>query len=69
MSQAINAGDRFRLPSGNVIEVLLPGRVDMGEYRCRYVEISPRPFVGEGVEFGDSCVLSVDFLIDLGDRV
>ena len=41
----------------------------MGEYRCRYVEISPRPFVGEGVEFGDSCVLSVDFLIDLGERV
>ena len=65
---AINAGDRFRLPSGNVIEVL-PGHVDMGEYRCRYVAISPRPFLGEGVEFGDSCVLSVDFLIDLGERV
>ena len=45
---AINAGDRFRLPSGNVVEVL-PGRVDMGEYRCKYVQISPRPFLGEGV--------------------
>ena len=65
---AINAGDRFRLPSGNTIEVL-PGRVDMGEYRCRYVEIKPRPFLGEGVEFGDSCTLSADFLIDLGERV
>lgn len=30
----INAGDRFRLPSGNTVEVL-PGRVDMGEYRCK----------------------------------
>lgn len=68
MSQEITAGDRFRLPSGNVVEVL-PGRVDMGEHRCRYVEIKPRPFLGEGVEFGDSCVLSVDFLIDLGERV
>lgn len=65
---AINAGDRFRLPSGNTVEVL-PGRVGMGEYRCKYVEISPRPFLGEGVEFGDSCVLSVDFLLDLGERV
>lgn len=68
MSQAINAGDRFRLPSGNTVEVL-PGRVDMGEYRCKYVQISPRPFVGDGVEFGDSCTLSADFLLDLGERV
>lgn len=66
MSQAIKVGDRFRLPSGNVVEVL-PGRVDMGEYRCRYVEISPRPFVGEGVEFGEQCTLSVDFLLELGE--
>lgn len=65
---AINAGDRFRLPSGNVVEIA-SNKHDLGEYRCRYVEISPRPFVGEGVEFGDSCVLSVDFLIDLGERV
>ena len=64
----ITAGDRFRLPSGNVVEVL-PGRVDGGEHRCRYVQISPRPFVGEVVEFGDSCTLSVDFLLDLGERV
>ena len=64
----IKAGDRFRLPSGNVIEVL-PGHADMGEYRCRYVEIKPRPFLGDGVEFGESCVLSVDFLLDLGERV
>ena len=34
----------------------------------KYVQISPRPFLGEGVEFGDSCVLSVDFLLDLGER-
>ena len=66
MSQAIKAGDRFLLPSGNVIEVLAGW--GLGEYRCRYVEISPRPFLGEGVEFGDSCTLSADFLIDLGER-
>ncbi len=65
---AINAGDRFRLPSGNVVEVTTQ-KADPGEYRCRYVQISPRPFVGEGVEFGDSCSLSTDFLLDLGERV
>ena len=65
---AINAGDRFRLPSGNVVEIA-NSKHDSGEYRCRYVEISPRPFLGEGVEFGDSCTLSVDFLLDLGERV
>lgn len=65
---AINAGDRFRLPSGNVVEVTR-GRAEPGEYKCRYVEISPRPFVGEGVEFGDSCTLPEDFLLDLGERV
>ena len=65
--KAITAGDRFLLPSGNVVEVL-PGRVDSGEYRCRYVQISPRPFLGEGVEFGDGCTLSVDFLLDFGVR-
>ena len=48
---AINAGDRFRLPSGNVVEVL-PGRVDMGEYRCKYVQISPRPFLFLSCLFG-----------------
>lgn len=64
----ITAGDRFRLPSGNVVEVL-PGRVAGWVYRCRYVQISPRPFVGQGVQFGDSCTLSVDFLLDLGERV
>ena len=64
----ITAGDRFRLPSGNIVEVL-PGRVDSGECRCCYVQISPRPFVGQGVQFGDSCVLSVDFLLNLGERV
>ena len=63
----ITAGDRFRLPSGNVVEVL-PGRVDSGEHRCRYVQISPRPFVGQGVQFGDGCTLSADFLLDLGER-
>ena len=68
MSQAIKAGDRFRLPSGNVVEVTTK-KADPGEYRCRYVQISPRPFVGEGVEFGDSCTLSADFLLDLGERV
>ena len=51
LSQEINAGDRFRLPSGNTVEVL-PGRVDMGEYRCRYVEISPRPFLFLSCLFG-----------------
>ena len=65
---AIKAGDRFRLPSGNVVEVI-NSKHDLGEYRCRYVQISPRPFVGDGVEFGDSCTLSADFLIDLGERV
>ena len=63
----ITAGDRFRLPSGNIVEVL-PGRVDSGEHRCRYVQISPRPFVGKGAQFGDSCTLSADFLLDLGER-
>ena len=65
---AINAGDRFRLPSGNTVEVL-PGRVDMGEYRCKYVQISRRPFLGERVQFGESCTLSVNFLLDLGEWV
>lgn len=68
MSQIIKAGDRFRLPSGNVIEVT-NGKNEPGEFRCKYVQISPRPFLGEGVEFGDSCSLSVDFLLDLGERV
>ena len=62
----ITAGDRFRLPSGNVVEVL-SGRMG-GVHRCRYVQISPRPFVGRGAQFGDSCTLSVDFLLDLGER-
>lgn len=65
---AIKAGDRFRLPSGNVVEVI-NSKHDLGEYRCRYVQISPRPFVGEGVEFGDGCTLSADFLLDLGERM
>ena len=65
---AIKAGDRFRLPSGNVFEVI-NSKHDLGEYRCRYVQISPRPFVGEGVEFGDGCTLSADFLLDLGERM
>lgn len=65
---AIKAGDRFRLPSGNVVEVI-NSKHDLGEYRCRYVQISPRPFVGEGVEFGDGCTLSADFLLDLGERL
>ncbi len=65
---AIKAGDRFRLPSGNVVEVI-NSKHDLGEYRCRYVQISPRPFVGEGVEFGDGCTLSADFLLDLGERI
>ena len=64
----IKAGDRFRLPSGNVVEVI-NSKHDLGEYRCRYVQISPRPFVGEGVEFGDGCTLSADFLLDLGERM
>ena len=64
----IKAGDRFRLPSGNVIEVT-NDHAEPGEYKCRYVQISPRPFLGEGVEFGDGCTLSVDFLADLGERV
>lgn len=64
----IKAGDRFRLPSGNVVEVI-NSKHDLGEYRCRYVQISPRPFVGEGVEFGDGCTLSADFLLDLGERL
>ena len=66
--EKITPGARFRLPSGNVVEVTR-GRADPGEFKCRYVEISPRPFVGEGVEFGDTCTLSVDFLNDLGERV
>ncbi len=65
---AIKAGDRFRLPSGNVVEVI-NSKHDLGEYRCRYVQISPRPFVGEGVEFGDGCTLSADFLLNLGERM
>lgn len=65
---AIKAGDRFRLPSGNVVEVI-NSKHDLGEYRCSYVQISPRPFVGEGVEFGDGCTLSADFLLDLGERI
>lgn len=65
---AINAGDRFRLPSGNVVEVT-GAKAEPGDFKCRYVEISPRPFLGEGVEFGDGCTLSADFLIDLGERV
>ena len=64
--KVITAGDRFLLPSGNVVEVR--GHLGDGEYRCRYVQISPRPFLGEGVEFGDGCTLSVDFLLDLGVR-
>ena len=61
-------GQPWHLPaSGNTVEITSKGRD--GEMRCTYVEISPRPFLGEGVEFGDSCVLSVDFLIDLGERV
>ena len=66
--KTVEAGQRFRLPSGNVVEVT-GAKAEPGEHRCRYVQISPRPFLGEGVEFGDSCVLSVDFLIDLGERV
>lgn len=64
----IKVGDRFRLPSGNVVEIA-SSKHDLGEYRCRYVQISPRPFLGKGVEFGDSCTLSADFLLDLGERL
>ena len=63
---AIKAGDRFRLPSGNVVEVI-NSKHDLGEYRCRYVQISPRPFVGEGVEFGDGGVDGEEFAVDFAD--
>ena len=65
--KSVEAGQRYRLPSGNVVEVT-GAKADPGEYRCRYVEISPRPFLGEGVEFGEQCTLSVDFLLELGER-
>lgn len=68
MSEEIKPGDRFRLPSGNLVEVTA-AKAEPGEHRCRYAEISPRPFFGEGLEFGEQCTLSVDFLMDLGERV
>ena len=67
MSEEIKPGDRFQLPSGNTVEVTA-AKADPGEYRCKYVQISPKPFVGEGVEFGEQCTLSVDFLLGLGVR-
>ena len=66
--KSVEAGQRYRLPSGNVVEVT-GAKAEPGEHRCRYVQISPRPFVGDGVEFGDSCTLSADFLLELGELV
>lgn len=66
--KTVEAGQRFRLPSGNVVEVT-SAKADPGEHRCKYVEISPRPVFGKGLEFGEQCTLSVDFLLDLGERV
>lgn len=68
MSEEIKPGDRFRLPSGNVVEVT-GAKAEPGEHRCKYVEISPRPVFGEGLEFGEQCTLSVDFLLELGELV
>lgn len=66
--KSVEAGQRYRLPSGNVVEVT-GAKAEPGEHRCRYVEISPRPVFGKGLEFGDSCTLSVDFLLELGELV
>lgn len=62
--KSVEAGQRYRLPSGNVVEVRR--RADSEQWRCRYVRVSPHPDFGDGMEFGDETTLEEYFLLDAG---
>lgn len=60
----IEAGQRYRLPSGNTVEVVFPGDAD--EWLCEYIEVNPLREFGDGLRFSNETMLSERFLKEMG---